>query len=164
MKNMDHRNLVSALDRHISLHRELIEIENEKISRIVAQDWRGLERRVHRSTEVLRQIEENERHRMQILEEIGGKSGSTLPELADSMAAEYSEELYSRRHTLQSLLIELKILNHRCEELISSSLEVVEFTLSLFTGQGGGGKTYSGEGEERASRQDHPSLVFDVKA
>ena len=161
---MEQRDLVSTLDRHISLHRELTELEREKISRILAQDWQGLEQRVHRSTEVLHQIEQTERHRMEILDSIGGKSGSTLAELARSMPAETREDLYARRQTLRSLLLELKNLNHRCEELISSSLEVVEFTLSLFTGQGAGGKTYSGEGEERASRHDHPSLVFDVKA
>jgi len=161
---MDNRDLVSILDRHISLHRELIGLEREKISRILAQDWHGLEKRVNRSREVLHQIEQTEHRRVEILETTGCNYGSTLTEFAGSMPAECREELHTRRHTLHSLILELKTLNHRCEELISSSLEVVEFTLSLFTGQGYSGKTYSGEGEERANRHDHPSLVFDVKA
>jgi flagellar biosynthesis/type III secretory pathway chaperone len=164
MRNMDQRGLLSIMDRHISLHRELIELEREKISRILAQDWSGLEEQVKRSTEILHRIETTEQRRVKILQAQGRGADATLAEIVEILSTEGGKELQLRGQTMRSLLTELRDLNHRCEELISSSLEVVDFTLSLLAGRGTGGKTYSGEGSEQADRDDHPSLVFDVKA
>ena len=161
---MEYMQLVSVMEKLVSLHRELVTREQEKIKLILDQDWRRLEEQVDRSRQVLRRIEETERQRLEIVGMIGGDPNHTLTQISGLLPDEGRDELHTRGKTLRSLLVDLKNLNLRCEQLIASSLEVVDFTLSLLSGTGSNGKTYSGDGEERGNGREHPSLVFDVKA
>ncbi|MFW6139586.1 MAG: hypothetical protein ACOC7U_10520, partial [Spirochaetota bacterium] len=70
--------------------------------------------------------------------------------------------LYSARQ-LRCLMDELKQINRKNQELLQSSLEVLEFSVGLYSGTGSGGKTYSEAGEENKTSRDQTSLVFNLK-
>ena len=55
-------------------------------------------------------------------------------------------------------------LNQRIEHLLKDSLDIINFSVSLFSGAGPGGRTYSGAGEERPPDEKPASLVLDIKA
>ena len=128
--------LVSLMERLVSLHQELIPLEEEKIGLIIDQNWAGLEEQVQKSGPILLSIEDTERRRMEIVGRLGGTSDQPLSEIASQLPVDTGSELQRSGRTLRTLLLELKNLNLQEEQLITSSLEVVEFTLSLFSGRG----------------------------
>ena len=156
--------LASVMKRLITLHGELLRLEQEKINCITGQDWRGLEHQLEHSAAVLQQIEDVERQRQLLIEQVAGDHERTLSDIALLLPDREGEEIQKHGKTLRALILELKVLNLRCEQLISSSLEVVDFTLSLFSGNNSMGKTYDGKGGERGEGREQLSLVFDVKA
>jgi flagellar biosynthesis/type III secretory pathway chaperone len=159
--------LLSVMESLISHHLELIDLEHEKVRFIIDQDWEQLEAVVEKSRIVLKHIEAAEKQRVEIVNTLGGSGTENPPsisELTDRIPSECKADILRVGETLRSTMFELKDLNRRCEQLIAGSLEVVDFTLSLLSGATSKGRTYSGDGEERAEGREHPSLVFDVKA
>jgi flagellar biosynthesis/type III secretory pathway chaperone len=162
-----HAQLIAVMKELVGHHRELLALEREKITLVVEQDWKHLEERVEQSRTVLQKIDDAEKRRITVIGALGGDISSgpqTLSELAERIPDTCVGEVMRLGEMLCSLMLELKNLNSRSEQLIWSSLEVVDFTLALLSGASSNGKTYSGDGEERAGGREHPSLVFDVKA
>jgi hypothetical protein len=158
------RDLASLLDELVSLHRRLIEVEQEKIAIVVDQKWTQLDGQVEKSRRLLERIEETERLRQEVIAGMGGNEEMTLSELSRQVPAEIGNRLLDRGKTLRILLVELKNLSLQCRQIVSSSLEVVDFTLSLFDGTGSKGRMYGDDGGEQNSEREQPSLVFDMKA
>ncbi len=156
--------LLTVLDLLIAFHRELVSVEQQKVNLIINQDWKELERQVAKSREILGNIESAEKTRLEIVEKIGGKTETTLSELSGSMPEGMREDLLKNGERLRALIADLRNLTHRSAQLLSSSLEVVDFTLSLFAGASSRGKTYGVNGEEKRDEGKHTSLVFDLKA
>jgi flagellar biosynthesis/type III secretory pathway chaperone len=148
----------------IMLHGELAGLEQEKVRRITEQDWQGLEQQLELSRAVLQQIEDVERRRQELVERLVGNPEKALSDVAAQLPDARGEELLKQGKKLRTLILELKALTLHSEQLISSSLEVVDFTLSLFSGNNSMNKTYDGDGGERGEGQGSLSLVFDVKA
>jgi len=157
-------NLLTVLDLLIAFHRELISVEQDKINLIIKQDWKELEQQVQKSREILNNIQSAEKTRLSIVEKIGGKPELKISELSKSMPEGMKEDILASSRRLCSLITELKNLNERSALLLSSSLEVVEFTLSLFAGASSKTRTYGGNGEEKRDEGRHTSLVLDMKA
>jgi len=155
--------LLAVLNSLVALHRDLMKVEQEKLSLIIDQDWKTLELRIDESKSILNKIEECERKRLSLIERIGGNRDLALSEILQGIPDDRRQVLKDRGEELQSVLLELKSLNGRSERLLDSSLEVINFTLSLFSGAGSSTKTYSGSGREEADSGKHTSLVFDLR-
>jgi len=156
--------LLSVLDMLITFHRELIGVEREKLQLIINQDWRNLEREVDRSREILTNIESAETTRLDIIEKISGRRDLSLSDLEQTVPRQMREDLLESGSRLQVLVDRLKDVIRRSEQLLTSSLEVIDFTLSMFSGDGSNVKTYGVRGEEKKGLGRPTSLVFDVKA
>ena len=156
--------LISSLDRLIGLHRELLGVEQEKIAAIIDQDWAELERLLIRSREKLFEIVYAETQRMGIVERICGRGDATLSEVEKKASVAPGPELRNYGERLANLIAQQKSMNERIENLLKSSLEIVNFSLALFSGSEGGGKTYSQDGDEKGNGGKCSPLVFDIKA
>jgi hypothetical protein len=161
--------LLETIHRLIRHHEVLIAVEREKVSALVQQDWKGLDRLVQHSRKVLKAIEETEAERLRLVEELGGSSSSTLTEIVGSLPpralSEEESVLVTRSgEKLRGLIAELEEWGRRAQALIQSSLEVVNFSIALFSGAAAGGKTYGVDGTEKNLGNGHTSLVFDAKA
>jgi hypothetical protein len=161
--------LLETIHRLIRHHELLIAIEREKVSALVQQDWKGLERLVQHGRKVLKAMEQTEAERQRLVQELGGTSSSTLTEIVGSLPpralSEEERVLVTRSgEKLRGLIAELEEWGRRAQDLIQSSLEVVNFSISLFSGAASGGKTYGVDGAEKNLGQGHTSLVFDAKA
>lgn len=160
----DYVQFLSAMETLVTLHRELLAVEQEKIIMIIDQNWKGLERQVEKSRDILKKIESAESSRIELIEKLGVQRESSLSEVSETLPAPIEADLQRHGKKLRSLLLELKDLVKRCEQLLESSLEVIDFTLSVFSGADANGKTYSDEGEEKKGDGGRTSLVFDLKA
>jgi len=156
--------LLIVLEGLIAYHRELLSVEHEKLSSIINQDWQVLEQLVFRSRKILKDIETAEETRLDLVETICGNREGALADIGQSVSGKTGKHLQINAEKLRSLMREQKTLNQRIEALLQSSLEIVNFSISLFSGSGPGSRTYSGKGEEKAPDEKHTSLVFDVKA
>ena len=159
--------LLSVMERLNSRHTELVHLEEDKIRLIVEQNWEGLDEAVVKSRAVLNDIEEIEKKRVEIVQTLHGTATDNPPPvstLLHSIPEQYRDSLSQASDALRATMLELRELNRRSEQLLSGSLEVVDFTLSLLSGASSKGRTYSNDGEEKVEGREHPSLVFDVKA
>ncbi len=156
--------LLKVLDVLIAHHKELLNIEKKKLSSIIEQDWKKLEFLLEKSKQILKRVENAERERLSLVEKICGRKESTLSEIENTIPSDLGQELKKSSRNLISLIEEQKILNENIEKLLISSLEIVNFSISLISGMGIKGQTYSGSGKERGSGEKHTSFVFDIKA
>jgi len=157
----EYMELIAVLERLVVLHRDLLHMEQDKLALILDQNWKTLAERIDESKGILDAIEECEKKRLSVVERMGGSRDSALSELLQRIPEDQRRVLKTRGEELQSVVLELKSLNSRSRQLLDSSLEVINFTLSLFSGAGT--KTYSGSGREEADPGKHTSLVFDLK-
>ncbi len=155
--------LLASMETLVNLHRELISVEQQKIDMIIDQNWGDLERLVNESEKVLKDIENSEMSRVKLIESLGCSKDTSLSQIAEHLPKEIGEDLLKCGENLRSLMLQLRILNSRCEQLIGSSLEVIDFTLSMMSGAVRG-KTYKPDGEEKKVEDGHTALVFDLKA
>jgi flagellar biosynthesis/type III secretory pathway chaperone len=137
--------LLTSMETLVNLHRELLTVEQQKIDMIINQNWEDLEGLV------------------QLIELIGFSKDSSLSQISERLPEKIGEDLQQCGENLRSLMFQLKILNSRCEQLIGSSLEVIDFTLSMMSGAVRG-KTYKPDGEEKKGEGGNTALVFDLKA
>jgi hypothetical protein len=161
--------LLETIHRLMRHHELLIAIEREKVSALVQQDWKGLERLVQQGRKVLKAIEETEAERLRLVQDLGGTADSTLAEVVGSLPppglSEEERILLTRSgEKLRGLIVELEEWASRAQALIQSSLEVVNFSIALFSGAVSGGKTYGVDGAEKNLGHVRTSLVFDAKA
>jgi hypothetical protein len=159
--------LLETIHRLIRYHEVLIAVEREKVSALVQQDWNGLERLVQHGTKVLKSIEKTEAERLAVVRELGGTPSTTLTELVRSLPTLSAEEaglVNQGGEKLRGLITELEEWSGRAQSLIQSSLEVVNFSIALFSGATACGKTYGVDGAEKNLGHGRTSLVFDAKA
>jgi flagellar biosynthesis/type III secretory pathway chaperone len=156
--------LIDIIDKLIHHHEELLAIEQEKVRSVVDQDWKGLERLVAHGKKVLKAIEDVEKARRKLLKDLGPGEDAALSEVAGLLPKDDGRSVLEHGGRLRGLIEELRELAKRSEGLIQSSLEVVNFSISLFSGATTGGKTYLDNGTERNIGEKHTSLVFDAKA
>jgi flagellar biosynthesis/type III secretory pathway chaperone len=155
--------LLTSMETLVTLHRELLPLEQQKVDLIIDQNWEDLQRLVHKSKKILKGIEASEASRVKLIELIGCSKNSSLLQIAERLPEEIGEDLLKCGENLRSLLLQLKNLESRCEQLIGSSLEVIDFTLSMMSGAVRG-RTYKPDGEEKKGEGGHTALVFDLKA
>jgi DNA-binding Xre family transcriptional regulator len=158
------RDLLMILDVLIGQHKELLGVEQQKLNAIVNQDWKGLEVYLSHSRDILKKIENTEHVRLDTLERLCGRKDATLSDLKLSIPAGMHEELDNSSTSLIALIKEQKVLNENIEKLLKNSLEIVDFSISLFSRMGSKGSTYSVNGKESPSGKKISSFVFDVKA
>jgi predicted transcriptional regulator len=156
--------LLVLLDVLIELHRKLFQVERKKLTAVIQQNRKQLEKLTAESAGILGEIHATEESRIRLVEKFYGDREATLSEIADRCSSKIKKDLQKRVKKLSSLISIQKSLNGRIEGLLQSSLEIVDFSLSLISGAGIEGKTYSGSGEESKTKGKHTSLVFDAKA
>jgi flagellar biosynthesis/type III secretory pathway chaperone len=159
----NHIKLLTSMETLVTLHRELLSLEQQKIDMIIDQNWEDVQRLVQESKKILEGIEASETSRVKLIQLMGCDVESTLSQISEDLPEKIGEDLLKCGEKLRSLLLQLKILNSRCEQLIGSSLEVIDFTLSMMSGAVRG-KTYKPDGEEQKGEGGHTALVFDLKA
>jgi hypothetical protein len=156
--------LLEVLDMLIANHKKLLTIEKKKLSSIVDQDWKNLELLLEKSKQVLEKIENVENVRLSLVKDLCGRKDATIGEIESTIASDMGPELKKRSSDLISIMEEQKLINENIEKLLKNSLEIVNFSISLISGMGAKGQTYSGSGKERGAGQKHTSFVFDIKA
>ena len=156
--------LLEVLDVLTAHHEELLNIEKKKLSSIIDQDWKKLDFLLEQSKQILRKIENAESVRLSIVEKLCGSKDTMISEIEKTIPLDVGQELKKSSRNLISLIEEQKILNANIEKLLKSSLEIVNFSMSLVSGMGAKGQTYSGSGKERGSGEKHTSFVFDIEA
>jgi len=157
------RELLVVLEVLIANHRELISCEHEKVECIIRQDWQGLGEALKSSEQVLKSIETAEKLRRRLLGKLGHDETAPMKSLIDDLSGKQAQKLGEGAEVLKSIMGELKAINGRVQELLTSSLEVINFSLSLFQGEGPGSKTYCMNGAERSGEGRYASLVLDTK-
>ncbi|KPJ87495.1 MAG: hypothetical protein AMS17_08320 [Spirochaetes bacterium DG_61] len=156
--------LMTALDRLVGLHTELLEVEQKKLSAIIDQDWVGLEQLLLKSRETLSEIGCVETQRMGIVERICEREDATLSDVEKKASGRVGRELRNYGERLANLIAQQKSMNERMENLLKSSLEIVNFSLALLSGSEAEGKTYAKDGQESGNEEKCTPLVFDIKA
>ena len=156
--------LLEMLDVLVAHHKELLNIEKKKLSSIVDQDWKGLEILLEKSKQVLKKIENAEIVRLDLVEKLCGRKEATISEIENTVPSDAGQELKKSSRNLISVIDEQKNLNENIEKLLNSSLEIVNFSISLISSMGAKGQTYSGSGREQGSGEKHTSFVFDIEA
>jgi len=156
--------LVTILEKLILQHKTLLNVEQKKLHSIISQDLQGLESLISQSKKILKDIEHSEKTRLVIVEELCGTDKATITEIGQKLSEKKNAELTARAGSLKTLMLEQKELNQRIEYLLKDSLDIINFSVSLFSGAGPNGRTYSGEGEERSPDEKPASLVLDIKA
>jgi len=157
------KTLVIIMDILIAHHHELLSSEKKKLESIKSQDWVSLNQHIQRSKEILMSINNIEKERMEIVKIITGSKKSSFNKLLEIVPAGYIKKIIEKRDELTSVINEIKGLNKNIEDLLKSSLEVIDFSVSLFSGAGSNGKTYSPNGKEENVTTKHTSLLFDIK-
>ena len=158
------KELLIVLDVLIVNHRELLSCEQEKLECIIRQDWQGLGEALKRSEQILISIETAEKLRRQLLGTLGRDEATPMKTLIGELSGKQAEKLNEGSERLKAVIGELKAINDRVQTLLTSSLEVIDFSLSLFQGEGPGSRTYCKNGAEKRSGERYTSLVLDTKA
>jgi hypothetical protein len=158
------RELITILEELITQHRALLNVEQKKLHSIINQDLQKIDSLVLQSKKILKDIEKSEKKRLVIVKELCGTDKATITEIGHKLSKKRDAELTSRAESLKSLMLEQKELNQRIEYLLKDSLDIINFSVSLFSGSGPHGRTYSGAGEERSPDEKPASMVLDIKA
>lgn len=156
--------LLQSLDELITLHRALLEVEQAKVPVILNQDWNELGQLLDTSRKILDSIEEAEKRRMHFVERLCGRRDAPLSEVERRAPEMHLPRLRSSGDRLAGLITKQKGVNRNVESLLRSSLEIVNFTLSLFMEGERQGKIYSVDGQERGAGEKPAPLMFDIKA
>lgn len=156
--------LITALENLLDLHGELLGVEQKKLRSIIAQDWRELETLLLESRKLLTTIELREKQRMEIVEHLCGRSDAPLSIVEKKLPESQQPRLRSCAQKLVKIISRQKLVSENAQNLLKSSLEIINFSISLFSGGDGEGKTYSVNGQENGTEGRYTSLVFDIKA
>lgn len=157
------KELVIVLDILVANHRELLSCEQSKLELIINQDWYGLGKQLKSSEQILKSIEAAEKLRIDILRRMGFNESTPMKNVVGGFSEEERKRLIDGAERLSYVIKDLKLLNGQVQDLLSSSLEVIDFSISLFQGAGSGSKTYSVNGEEKKGDDRVTSLVLDTK-
>jgi hypothetical protein len=157
------KELLIVLDILIANHRELLSCEQSKLELIIQQDWQGLGEQLKLSEQILKSVETAEKLRVKLLKRIGFEKDAQMKKVAENLPEQEKDKLMDGALMLTALVRDLKSLNTQIQDLLSSSLEVINFSISLFQGTGSGGKTYCKNGEEKREGERYTSLVLDTK-
>jgi len=156
--------LVTILEELIALHRALLNVEQKKLHSVINQDLQELDSLILQSKKILKDIEISEKARLVIVEELCGTDRATITEIGHKLSEKRNAELTSRAGSLKSLMLEQKELNGRIAYLLKDSLDIINFSVSIFSGAGPQGRTYSVAGEEKSHEEKPVPMVLDIKA
>jgi len=156
------KELLILLDILIAHHRELLSVEQKKMNAVINQNWYELEKLLNHSRLILKDIDKAEKIRLDLVEKITGFKETSLSQLKEKISTSNRKKLVKSGELLKKVMEEIKELNARVENLLQSSLEIIDFSISLFSGSDS--KTYSGTGREKKDEGKHTSLIFDIKA
>jgi flagellar biosynthesis/type III secretory pathway chaperone len=157
------KELLLVLDILIANHRELFSCEQEKIECIIRQDWQGLGEVLKRSEQILKSIETAEKLRLKVLGTLGYDEAASMKTLIGDISGKQAQKLKEGSERLKRIMHEMKDINDRVQTLLTSSLEVINFSLSLFQGEGPSSRTYCMNGSEKRGGERYTSLVLDTK-
>ena len=158
------KELFIVLDILVANHRELVSCEQHKIELIIAQDWEGLGEQLKRSEQVLESIGTAEKLRVDLLKRLGVNENAPMRDIVKDYPEPKKKQLLDSAHELMTVVQNLKTLNQQIATLLNTSLEVINFSISLFQGSGADHKTYCINGEEKKGQGSNTSLVLDTKA
>ncbi|MBN2324703.1 MAG: flagellar protein FlgN [Spirochaetes bacterium] len=158
------KELFAVLEVLIANHKELFSCEQKKVECIIRQDWQGLSGALKHSEEVLKSIETAEKLRSRCLETLGYDESASMRSVIGDISKKQAGKLEESTRTLKRVMDELKVINDRVQTLLQSSLEVINFSLSLFQGEGPSSRTYCMNGSEEKGGERCTSLVLDTKA
>jgi hypothetical protein len=158
------KELFIALDILVANHRELVSCEQNKLELIIAQDWEGLGEQLKRSEQVLESIKTAEKLRVDLMKRLGFDEKTPMSDIVRGYPGQQKKRLMDSAHELMTVVQNLKALNQQIATLLNTSLEVINFSISLFQGYGADHKTYCINGEEKKGQGRNTSLVLDTKA
>ena len=158
------RELITILEKLIMHHRALLTVEQKKVHSIINQDMQELDSLILQSRKILKDIETSEKARRVIVKELCGTDKATITEIGYGLSEAKNTELSLRANSLKSLMLEQKELNQSIEYLLKDSLDIINLSVSIFSGADPYGKTYSVAGEERSIVDKPASMILDIKA
>ncbi len=131
-------NLIDILGKENENYKILTGLSKEKTPIIIKGDLEGLALITEKEQDVLAVIMQLEKERIQVMKDIATVTNRTkeeikLPDLIKMMEGRPSErnKLTELHDALKITLSEMKIINDRNRDLISNSLEMVDFEINL---------------------------------
>jgi flagellar biosynthesis/type III secretory pathway chaperone len=158
------KELLIVLDILIANHKELVSCEQNKLQLIIAQDWENLGEQLKRSEKILESIATAEKLRVDLLKQLGFGENTPVKDFIKGYPEPQKKQLLDSAQELTRVVQNLKALNRQIATLLNTSLEVVNFSISLFQGHGADHKTYCMNGEEKKGQENNTSLVLDTRA
>lgn len=156
--------LVANLDSQVKKHKILLNVLKKKLNAIVAQDWEKLQVYVERSNPILEQIRRLEEDRVRIVWSITGDGKTRISELTSGMKADERKALQEKADELTEIVGEVKSAIFQISTLLETSLEVIDYTVSLLSGNGISGSLYGTGGREKKSAENNYPLLLNIKA
>ncbi len=150
--------LHEVLEEEKGLYEQLVEMAKEKQEYIVKNDLDKLNQTIAQEDGLLGQINEQEKKRKDVVEELTGEE-KTFSEICRLAPADLTEKLRALRGELLLVLEELGEINSTNGRLIQDSMQINTMTLQALT-SAGEDSTYSQEGDKKAPSR----TLFDKKA
>ena len=150
------------------LHKQLLDIAEEKKQVIIKNDVDGLSQLMTKESRLLKQVAEADEERLQAAQEfilekgIRSQLNLTVTEIARLVfQAEERVELIRYKEELTQTIEKLKRVNLQNQQLIQQSLEFVDFSLNMFLGAEDDGFYQHPDQQHGPSRN---KTFFDTKA
>ncbi|MCY9528651.1 MULTISPECIES: flagellar protein FlgN [Paenibacillus] len=160
--------IIGTLTLLNDLHKQLLDIAEEKKQVIIKNDVEGLSQLMTKESRLLKQVAEVDEDRQQatqqfILEKgIRSQLNLTVTEIARLVfQAEERVELLRSKEELTRTIEKLKKVNLQNQQLIQQSLEFVDFSLNMFLGAEDDGFYQRPDQQHGSSRN---KTFFDTKA
>lgn len=156
--------LISNLDLQIRKHKSLSSMLSKKLYAAVSQDWKKLQELVEESNPLLAQIRSLEDERVKIVNEIAGDGSISISQLVSMFETDKNDILVRKANELSRIVKEIESLVVQIDTLLKVSLEVIDYTVALLSGNGSSGVLYGTGGREEKSERNIYPLVLNIKA
>lgn len=161
--------LLDILRQLVDAHRELIAIGEQKKEAIIHNQIDQVSEQVNRETRIIRQMAELEKQRLEAtMNFLISRGYSPNPQVTLSnliqlvFKAADKQALYDVRDQLIEATGKLKQIQQVNQDLLTQSLEYIEFSLNMITGYGEEDATYS-HPSQRPNQSQRPGF-FDTRA
>ncbi|MCM3288573.1 flagellar protein FlgN [Paenibacillus sp. MER 180] len=165
---MSVQRIMESLSLLNDLHKQLIDIAEEKKQVIIKNDVEGLSQLMTKESRLLKRVAEADEDRLQAAQEfilekgIRSQLNLTVTEITRLVFnAEEREQIVSLRDNLSNTINKLKVKNDQNQDLLRQSLEFIDFSINIFMGAEDDG-IYRADSAQAYGHQRNK--LFDTKA
>jgi flagellar biosynthesis/type III secretory pathway chaperone len=138
--SMSAKRLIQLLEKHLHLHKGLLQLANKKTEILKKGDIKALNSIMKEEQKYIALINQNERERINIVEDMISKSSNPKQDPTLTTCIELTEEperlvLDKLKNEISTVVLELKNANLLNQQLIQQSLQLVNILLDMFKPQ-----------------------------